>query len=243
LVASVAIAAIVAFVLATQVARKLYLERSASALQPTYERRYAENNARLARTDKARVVLIGDSRVAQWAPRPTAPPQFELVWRGVSGETTAQLKYRYRQDTSGIGAAVIVLQSGINDVVAGSALGRGAEAAESAFANIRDMIESSTQKGVTVVLLTVVPPATPPLARRLVWSDSVYAQVAALNNRLRSLARPGVWVLDAERLLCAGSERLPRALARDTLHFREPAYRRLNDELNRTLQDEVHVVQ
>jgi lysophospholipase L1-like esterase len=170
-------------------------------------------------------------------------PQFELVWRGVAGETTAQLRHRYRQDTSDIGASIVVIQSGINDVVAGVALGEEAEAARRTFDNIRFMIEDSSQQGIRVVLLTVVPPATPPLMRRVVWSDSIYPLVAELNTRLRSLERPGVVLIDAARVLCGDADRLPRKLAPDTLHLLAPAYERLNSELTRALEDVVHAVQ
>jgi lysophospholipase L1-like esterase len=248
LLASVAILAVVAFLFATNMARRLYLQRSAVALEPTFELKYAEANARLPKSEKVRVVVIGDSRVELWKPEPTVGPALELVWRGAAGETTAQLRHRYRQDTKDIGAGIVVIQSGINDVVAGVALGQGAEAVRRAFENIRVMTEDSTQDGIQVLLLTVIPPATPPLVRRVVWSDSIYSLVGDLNVRLRSLERPGVVLIDAARVLCGDADRLPGDMALDTLHFLQPAYERLNTELKRALDhaapgDSEHAVQ
>jgi hypothetical protein len=105
------------------------------------------------------------------------------------------------------------------------------------------MTRSATTSGARVVLVTVVPPATPPLLRRLVWSDSIYGLVGDFNRRLHTLGGPQVRVLEADRILCGGAERIPRRLARDTLHFTPIAYDMLNRELSGELRESAHAIQ
>lgn len=233
--AAVTVASVIAAVLTGLVARRLYLDRVGLRLTPTFEARFRDANARLAPVGKPRIVMFGDSRVEYWQPKPELP-NAEIVWRGIGGETTTQMVHRFAADTQGISASVVVMQAGINDLTAGVALGIGPSAMNSAYENLRTMVEGSTAAGAHVFLLTVVPPASPSLARRVVWSASIYDLTAQLNARLQTLAGPRVTVVDAARLLCGPSARLPQNLAADTLHFLPAAYQRLNGELIRQLQ-------
>lgn len=229
--------------MATQLARDMYLKRASLLLEPTFVASFAAANARLPNPPTLpRIVFFGDSRVRDWTPAP-AVKGFELTWRGIDGETTAQMLYRYRNDTERIGASIVVIQAGINDLVAGTALGKPFQAVDPVFRNLRSMVDSSTRAGVRVILLTVVPPATPPLPRRIVWSDSIYPAVTELNKRVLTLAGPHVEVIDAAHELCGAADRMPPELARDTLHFRRPAYDLLNRALLRLLMDSPHAVQ
>lgn len=227
---AVAIVGLVAAGMAGHHAKRLYLQRAQLLLEPTHERTFAAENARLAPPRGRRVVMFGDSRISKWNPKPQTPGQ-ELIWRGISGETTAQMLHRYGADTRGIAASVVVIEAGINDLAAGVAAGQPSLALERTFANLRAMVESSRGEGIDVVLLTVVPPANPPLWRRAVWSDDIYLLVNQLNDRLRHLRAAGVTIVDAQRLLCGDSDRMPARLARDTMHLREEAYVLLNEGL------------
>jgi lysophospholipase L1-like esterase len=223
-------------------AHEFYIQHQQLRLFPTLETRYADANLALPPAQVPRVVMIGDSRIEGWQPKPVLPGS-EIVWRGIGGETTAQLVYRYERDTRGIDASIVVIQSGINDLVAGIALGKGDIAVDIAYRNLQAMIDSSTRLGAEVIVVAVVPPASPPLLRRLVWSDSIYGLVAELNARLRKLADPHVRVLAADQLLCGPSDRLPGRFAADTLHFKPAAYEVLNGALGREIEDLLHAVQ
>jgi len=236
------VAAMLATAVAGYFAHRFYVERARAKLVPTFESRFASENARLAAPVEPRVVMIGDSRIVEWQSQPPLL-DLELVWRGIGGETTAQLLHRFAADTHGIGARVVVIQSGINDLVLGTSLGEGRSAADRAFRNLQTMVELSAGSGTEVILLTVVPPASPTLLRRLVWSDSIYALVADFNRRLHTLSGPLVRILEADRILCRGAERLPPQLARDTLHFLPAAYEMLNRELSVQLRESVDAVQ
>jgi len=238
----VTVAALLAASAAGYFAHRFYVERARVKLMPTFESRFASENARLSAPTELRVVMIGDSRIVDWESRPPVTG-LELVWRGIRGETTAQLVHRFPADTHDIGAAVVVIQAGINDLVLGTALQEGKDAADLAFQNLQTMVESATESGSKVILVTVVPPASPPLLRRIVWSDSVYGLVSDFNRRLHTLGGPQVRILEADRILCGGADRMPRQLARDTLHFLPAAYDMLNEELGAELRDSVNALQ
>jgi lysophospholipase L1-like esterase len=174
--------------------------------------------------------MFGDSRIAEWMPSPDAL-DFEFVWRGVPGETTSQMVHRYRADTNAIAASIVVIEAGVNDIVSGVAIDEGQSALERTFLNLKLMVDESVRAGAAVILITVIPPTSPPLLRRVVWSDAVYGLVSQLNERLRTLASPSVSVLDAQRLLCGTADRLPKRMARDTVHLVPAAYVSLNQEL------------
>lgn len=223
-------------------ALRLYGQRSELRLNPVNDRRYAQDNARLAPRSGRRVVVVGDSRVQQWSPRPNVPGM-EFLWRGVNGETTAQLRYRFPQDALRVDATDIIIQAGINDLVAGIALGEGASASAAAQVNLRQMAEAGAAAGAAVYLLTVVRPAKPPLWRRPVWSDSIYGLVATLNAQLRSLDGGNIHIIDADRLLANGDGPLPEGNAVDTVHFSAAAYKALNSTLSEQLIPSGHAIQ
>jgi lysophospholipase L1-like esterase len=233
--AIIAVVAIAAAAVSGSFARRFYLERARLQLNPEFQTRFREENARLGPAAKPRIVMFGDSRIALWQPRPMLP-EAEIIWRGIGGETTAQMVHRLPNDTHSIGASVVVLQGGINDLTAAVALGTGPAAVEKTFQNLRGMAERSVAAGSHVLLFTVVPPASPSLLRRFVWSDVIYDLTAQLNTRLRALAGANLTVVDAAQVLCGTSERLPSDLASGTVHFQPAAYTRLNAELIRELK-------
>lgn len=242
LLAGTAIAALLAAIAAGRYARHFYEQLAELKLAPTYEDRYAMENAQLPKPGPMRVVMFGDSRIARWTPRPQAAG-FEFVWRGIAGETSSQMVRRYTADTRDIGASLVVIQAGINDLVAGVTIGQGQLAADRSFRNIKSMVKESAASGIDVMLLTVIPPSSPSLLRRIVWSDSIYGLVSSLNQELRTLAGPQVHILDAQQILCGAAPRLPDRLARNTLHLLPAAYAMLNPELTGQLQARARAVQ
>jgi lysophospholipase L1-like esterase len=213
-----------------------YLQRSELRLTPIYTATYAGENATLAAPSRQRVVFFGDSRVYRWGPRPELSG-LETVWRGIGGETTAQMVHRFAPDVLALRPAAVVIQAGINDLVAGVAVGRGALARDAAVANLAAMAAQAREGGATTYLLTIVPPARPPLWRRPVWSDSIYTLVSDANEALRGLASEQIVVVDVGRVLAGSEAALPDPYALDTLHFTPAAYQAMNTELTRALRD------
>ena len=206
--------------------RRLQLAR----LDPTGERQYGPANAALPppRADRPRVVFLGDSRVARWQPQPAAAG-YEPLWRGRDGETTAELLLRLDRDALGVGARAAVLAAGINDLKSiGLWPERAAEIESQTLANLRAAVTRLRDAGLGVVVLSIVPPAEPPLTRRPVWSEATRQAVARVNAALPSLSATGVVVVDAAALLAATDNRPRPEYAADFLHLSPAGYAALN---------------
>lgn len=215
-------------------ARGLYLDRARSRLDAATPRPFAW----IPPVPAPPVLFVGDSRIAEW--RPAAPiDASRLARRGVAGETAVQLARRFGPETLSLRPRLIVLQAGINDLVAGAALGRPLEAMLAASDAIASILAACRAQGIRVVLLTVPPPGRWPMWRRLVGFASVPTTTLALNTRLRAMAAPGIELLDAARLLAGDAPLLPSAYARDTLHWTKPAYALLDRALAPRLADAV----
>jgi lysophospholipase L1-like esterase len=223
------------------VARTIYLQRALLRLQPTHETYFAAQN-RQAAAANVRVVLFGDSRIAYWPVDIYLPGQ-GIVVRGIAGETTAQMRHRFRSDAIALKPAVVVIEAGINDLVAGAVVGRGAQALQRTFENLRDFANETRAAGGVAIVMTVVRPARPPLWRRLFWKDSTVDLVEKLNQRLHSLAATGIHIMDADAVLSGSSQYLPDTYAIDTLHWNAAAYAILSRALVPLLEQDSHAVQ
>ena len=175
------------------------------------------------------VILFGDSRIDGWAPLPDIPGKTVLKY-GVPGGTSRQLMANYEQDVLSIQPEMIILQIGINDLVAASL---HPEHEDHILSELKKAIDSfvskAAEQNTTVVLLTVIRPSSPSILRRLVWSDRIFQLVQDVNAHIRSLeGGANTVVLDADALLSQNDRRLPSNYAKDTLHFKQSAYEKLN---------------
>lgn len=215
-----------------------YLDTQRVRLDPLGLRRLPEELARdpASERDERRVVFFGDSRARAWTP-PEALAGFEFVDRGIGGQTSAQALQRFDRHVVPLHPDVVVIQIGVNDLKLVSLLreDRG-EIVEDCAENIERIVEEASRVGITVVLTTIIPLGEIPLALRPFYSDEVGSAIGEVNQRIRSLARPGVIVLDAAALLVDGHGRLSQPFAQDWLHVAPAGYRILNDELVRVLK-------
>ncbi|MBB3773216.1 lysophospholipase L1-like esterase [Angulomicrobium tetraedrale] len=204
-----------------------FLERARLRLEPVFDRVFREANAALPQAGTPRLVIFGDSRAVQL--RLDAPKGWQRVERAISGETTAQMRYRIAQDVVGLAPRAVVLFAGINDLVAAAALpGQAHAGLDATVANLTDFVRQARAAGIEVVLLTIVRPAAVRLIRWPIWPAGVAELVAAANVRLRALAGPGVTVIDADAMLSGGAAVLPARFATDEVH--------LSDEANAALR-------
>lgn len=229
----VVIVSVLSAVIALLTARHFYFQSKLGAAEPVKISEYAAENEIFHRnkrekgTQRPRIVLVGDSRVkAMRLVRLEA--EWDVLNRGVSGETSAQLSLRFSGDALALNPDVILIQSGINDLVAGM----GDQEMMPIIAlrtidNLKNMASQAAAMGSRVVLMTVIPPAHPDLLRRLVWSENIREQVAYVNGELKSWKPPeGVIVVDVSKIFGLESV-LPMKYALNTLHLNDKGNHRL----------------
>ena len=176
------IAANVAFSLT---ARHYYILSKLQSLEPTFSQRYREDNATtLAGKSLPLVILFGDSRAQNWLPPPHLPG-YRVINRGIGGETTAQMFYRFKADVLDLHPAVVIIQAGINDLVAAD-LSSSHTASYGAVTvhNLTRMVQDAKDSGIKVILFSITPPASPGLLRRFIWSPRIGPMVNDANREL-----------------------------------------------------------
>ena len=200
---------------------------------------YAHANRELPpKGAKLRVVLIGDSRIALW-PASAFGERVEIVNRGIGGETLAQMARRFQPDAIALKPDVIVIQSGINDLVAATFMheaARGAVVRQTAE-TLRRLGKAGAAAGAQVLLTTIIPPGRPAILRLPVWNESLRDEVAEANSGLRRAVLPDhASLIDLSAALSGGDDRLlPDDFRVDALHLNRAGYDRFTDQLLRYL--------
>lgn len=211
-----------------QHAVETYRELQTLRLDPTHEKFLGPANAQLVAPAAGlrRVVLFGDSRIAMWDPLQVSG--FQIVNRGVGGETTAQILNRLDRDVIALKPDVVVIEMGINDLkTIGVFPDRRQEIINSCQRNADLIVERLRRQKIEVILLTIFPPGPVPLSRRMLWSDQTRTAVAEFNRRALGLRLSGLTVLDCDPALADGS-RLRSEYVLDTLHLNGAGYAALN---------------
>lgn len=103
---------------------------------------------------ESRVVFIGDQIIETWGSggRKFFPDR-PYINRGITGQTTAQMLVRFRQDVIALKPKVVVIHGGTNDLT--GVLGPGTEG--TVGDNITSMVELAKANGIRVVLSSVTP--------------------------------------------------------------------------------------
>jgi len=192
--------------------------------------RYREANRALPSAPPDRVVLYGDSLTDYWVTR--APEAFfpgkAYVGRGIAGQATPELLWRFQQDVLDLHPRMVVILAGTNDVIA---LGRAITAAET-HSNLEKMIESAQQHGIRVVLCSL-----PPVDfKGPHWRQRASTNIEAQNAWLRSYAaQHNLAYVDYFKALADKQGRMPGELSPDGLHPNVAGYR----IMERVLQQEL----
>jgi lysophospholipase L1-like esterase len=183
----------------------------------------------MIQNQRATVLFYGDSRAADW-PFP-AMAGVSFINRGMPGEETAGALRRFRQIGPALTPEVMVLQLGINDLVALTyAPERRAAMVDRCQANLRRLVSQAVAFGTTVILSTIFPPAP---ARFDFWGNDLarlVLEVIGMNEYLTGLAGEQVVIFDAYHLLAEGNYLKP-AYALDLLHLNRAGYTVLNQVL------------
>lgn len=142
--------------------------------------RYAEANQQEKIPGK--VIFFGDSITDAWINR--SQPFFvtnNFLDRGISGQTTAQMLCRFRQDVIDLKPRTVVILAGINDI----AENIGPISQDSMLNNIKSMTELAKLHGIKVCLCSVTPCNGFPWNRKI---TDVVERIQSFNVKLKAYA-------------------------------------------------------
>lgn len=161
--------------------------------------------------DQGAIVFAGDSLTGNWKDTGKDFPKMKVANRGVGGDTSRGLLFRFKEDVLDLNPKVIVILIGTNDL---TALGKPEDAA----ANVSDMLAMSEK--LPVVLCTTPPSDNPKAPVKL-------DQRKALNEELKKAAatHKNVTLLDLYAAF-ANDDGSAKAdfFAEDRLHMARPGY-------------------
>lgn len=177
--------------------------------------RYRADNAQLAppAPGQARVVFFGDSITDAWgrAKGTTFFPGKPYINRGISGQTTAQMVLRFRQDVIDLHPAAVIILAGTNDIAGNTGLATLPMIED----NFRAMTELAQASHIRVILASVLPTSDYSWHRGL----QPAGKIRALNAWLRSYAAScGATYLDYYSALANAQGGMDERLASDGVH-------------------------
>lgn len=182
---------------------------------------YRAQNAELARRGVAqRVVFMGDSITEFWGDQQPGFFSDGKLDRGISGQTTAQMLLRFRQDVIELHPQAVHLMAGTNDVAGNT----GPSTLAQVEGNLTSMIELAQAHGIRVILATIPP------AARFPWQPAVQPVpgIRALNAWIRDVAaQQGLTLVDYYPALATPEGAMQAGLARDGVHPTVQGYQRM----------------
>jgi lysophospholipase L1-like esterase len=125
------------------------------------------------------IVFIGDSITEFWYDKdPIFFKSNHFVNRGISGQTTNQILYRFPDDVIVLKPKSVIILAGINDIAENS----GPITLEAIFENIVSMIQLSQQNNINVILCSILP------ANHFYWNLNVKPadKIISLNELIHS---------------------------------------------------------
>lgn len=215
-----------------QYRKNLALYRAAMLVRidPTSEMKFADAAVPARRDDELRIVFFGDSRVARWDPQPELPGA-TTIWRGVDGDTTAQLALRFERDVLALDPDAVVIQAGVNDLIALGVLDKGRTMAiRRAAERLRAMVLDAAARDIDVVLLSVFPIGEIDVGRLPVWTEETRTARGMVNATFANLDDPRVTYVDVDVSL-APAGTLEPAYAADHVHLTAAGYEIVNREV------------
>lgn len=180
---------------------------------------YREANARVAppAEGEQRVVFFGASIVEFWKTRGAFFPGKPYIDRGISGQTTAQMVVRFRQDVIDLHPKAVVILGGTNDVAGNM----GPMTPEMTQDNWRSMAELAKVNGIAVIFASLTPSTDFP------WRPGLKPapKIRALNAWLKDYcASHGAIYLDVYSVLTNADGGMKEGLHLDGVHPNAKGY-------------------
>ncbi len=178
--------------------------------------RYAADNKSL-KGQTVRVVFMGDSITDNWINAEPSLFTSGLVDRGISGQTTAQMLVRFRQDVIALKPQVVHIMAGTNDIAGNT----GAATMETVLGHIQSMAELARAHGIKVIIASIPPAGAFP------WSPAMTPapQIAAINTWLADYARTnGFTYVDYHSAMALPDGAMKAGLSSDGVHPTKEGY-------------------
>ncbi len=198
-------------------------------------------------SNKSRVIFYGDSRAYQWRYL-QKDNSFQFINRGINGQTSSQVLWRFDTDITKLKPKVIVLQVCINDLrMLPNPPKTRNDIVENCQNNIKQIIERADSINADIIVTTIFPVGQGqiPLELRPFWPslNQMKRSIREVNQYIRSLTRSKpsgisnrVIVLDAYSLLNQQDQDKLKYY-KDLLHINQEGYKLLNQELKSILND------
>ena len=172
--------------------------------------------------DQGAVVFVGDTLTGNWKDLAKAFPNLKVAKRGIGGDTSRGLLFRFQEDVLDLHPRALVILIGTNDL---TAFGKAADA----LANISDMLDMANRQDPKLpVVLCTLPPSASPKSPVRPWERR------AFNEGIVKLAaaKPNITLCDLFQVL-AGPDDSPIAeyFMVDRLHLAGPGYARWGSTL------------
>ena len=180
--------------------------------------RYERANASLPAASDHRVVFFGDSITEGWGRTDPALFTGEVINRGISGQTTAQMLVRFRQDVVDLHPHTVHILAGVNDLAGNT----GPSSASRVESNIMSMVDMARANHIAVVLASELPAAVIPWRREI----NVSTQIAAVNVWMKEYtAKQGITYIDYYSKLAGDGGAFNPQLTLDGVHPNPAGYK------------------
>lgn len=182
------------------------------------------------KSGEKRIVLMGDSITEFWLQ--IHSEFFEgkpYLDRGISGQTTAQMLIRFRQDVIQLQPDAVVLLAGVNDIAGNT----GPTTPEKIFGNITSMVELAKANAIKVILCSILP------ANDFYWrpNDKAAATIIQLNQLIKSYAdKHNIPYVDFHAVMADASNGLPKEFSNDGVHPNLKGYQIMEPLLEKAIQ-------
>ncbi len=181
--------------------------------------RYKEENKILvSRENKGnRVVFIGNSITEGWPAQNQAFFKDNYINRGISGQVTEQILFRFKQDVVDLNPKVVVILAGTNDIAENS----GPISLEDILGNIKAMAQQAKNNHIAVVLCSVLPAFDYP------WRPGLHPdkKIPELNKMIQAYAADsGCVYVDYFSAMADERNGLPKKYAEDGVHPTKAGY-------------------
>ena len=179
--------------------------------------KYEKKNAALPEAGPLRVVWFGDSITELWGGGIKGFVSSDIINRGISGQTTTQMRVRFHQDVISLKPRVLHFMAGTNDIAGNT----GPTSVERMKDAVKSMCEEASAKGIKIVIGSILP------AKYFSWRPGIKPaeSIRSFNSWLKSYAEVNHHVYaDYYSALTDNEGGLPVEYSKDGVHPNQAGY-------------------